>query len=260
MLRRVLTLVYGTFCYLAFLASFVYLLAFLANAPLPRTIDTGPAASWPIALAFNLGSILIFALQHSVMARPGFKEKWTRVIPRSIERSTYVLASVAALVVFFVAWHPMPDEIFRLEGAAAIAAHAVFGFGVLLVLISTFAIDHFELFGMRQVVESFLGRPLSKPRFRVSALHRRVRHPLYVGWILTFLATPTFTVGRLVLILGMVAYILIAIRYEERDLVAEHGEDYVRYRARTPMLVPRFTASAATSTQPSGVSGAIADS
>lgn len=240
MFRRILVLGYGIACYLAFLASFLYLLAFLANAPVPRSIDSGPHSPWPIALAVDLGLVLLFGLQHSVMARPGFKAVWTRIVPKSVERPTYVLATVVVLAALFAFWRPLPHPILELHGAAAAAANTLFGLGVLLVLVSTFAIDHFELFGLRQAVEAFRGKPPSRPRFFVSPLHRFVRHPLYVGWILTFFATPHLSVGRLVLALAMLAYILVAIGFEERDLATEHGAEYERFRARTPMLLPRL--------------------
>lgn len=238
--HRTLTLVYGVGCYLAFLASFLYLIAFLADLGVPKSIDSGPKVDVGKAIAVDLLLIVLFGLQHSVMARPAFKARFTRIVPAPIERSTYVLATVLVLGVFFVAWEPIPVTLFHLTGTAALVAHAVFGLGVMLVLVSTFLIDHFELFGLRQVVEHFRGRALTRPRFRVSPLHRWVRHPLYVGWILTFFATPHLTVGRLLLALGMTVYILVAIRHEEKDLVAEHGPSYERYRREVPMLIPRL--------------------
>jgi methanethiol S-methyltransferase len=242
-LRRLAVLTYGGICYLLFLASFVYLVLFLADAPyLPRTVNRGPIVEWRTALGLDLALIALFGLQHSAMARRGFKGWITRRMPLAMERPTYVLMTVVALVILFVGWRPLPTSLFSLSGFPAYAAMTTFWAGIALILVSTFVIDHFELFGLKQVFEHWKRRAVSKPAFRISPLHRIVRHPLYVGWILTFFATPHLTHGHLLFAVGMTAYILVAIPLEERDLALEHGEPYVDYRKRTPALLPRVLA------------------
>jgi protein-S-isoprenylcysteine O-methyltransferase Ste14 len=182
----------------------------------------------------------LFGVQHSVMARPAFKAVITRFVPQSIERATYVLASSVAFVLMFVAWQPMPTALWQTEGAltALLQAGALLGFGI--VLVTTFLIDHFDLFGLRQVWLAFRGKPYSEKRFVTPGPYRYIRHPLYVGWILAFCSAPTMTVGHALLAIGMTSYILVAIRYEERDLLALLGEPYRRWRAATPMLIPHL--------------------
>lgn len=240
-MNRSLALGYGIAVYALFLCSFLYLLAFLAGLPVPRTVDDGPAAATWAALAVDSVLLLLFGLQHSVMARAGFKRAWTRFVPQPIERSTYVLATVLVMALLFAAWRPLPFVVWSAAGAAEVALYALFAAGAFLVLLATFLIDHFELFGLRQVFAYFRGRRAAQPHFRLRGPYRLVRHPLYVGWLVTFWATPRMTAGHLLLAAGMTAYILLAIRFEERDLVRAHGADYVEYRRKVPMLLPSLS-------------------
>ena len=239
---RSIAFVYGLFCYAVFFLTFLYLYGFLANLPqLPRTIDSGPAAPPLVALLINVGLIALFGLQHTVMARPAFKAKWTRIVPAPIERSTYVLVSSLLLILLFWLWRPM-------TGTVVWSAESVWGqylgWGVLIlgffvVLLSTFIIDHFDLFGLKQVWRHLQQKAYAHPGFKVTYFYRFVRHPLYLGWLMTFWGTPRMTLGHLLFALGMSGYILIAIRYEERDLEHFLGEDYARYREKVPMLIPQ---------------------
>jgi len=236
---RNLALVYGTVCYAIFFVTFLYLIGWLTNLLVPRSIDSGTPGNAFVAVAVDLALVALFGLQHSVMARPGFKRAWTRVVPKEIERPTYVLASSAVVIALFAAWQPIPVALWHTEGvwAAVLQAGALLGFGI--VLYSTFLIDHFDLFGLRQVFLAWRGRAYTEKRFVTPQLYRFIRHPLYVGWIASFWFAPTLTVGHALFASGMTAYILIAIRYEERDLEAALGEPYRRWRSRTPMFVPR---------------------
>lgn len=241
--NRTATLVYGVICYAAFFATFLYVIAFLANVDLVKSIDSGPVTSWPFALAVNGILLALFGLQHSVMARPGFKRAWTRFVPQAAERSTYVLFSVIALVALVWGWQPLPQVIFQVHSEVArVAVYGVFGLGVALVLYSTFLIDHFDLFGLRQVVLHFRGRPYAEKSFVTPSLYKHIRHPLYVGWFVTFWATPDLTVGHLLFAAANTAYVLVAIVFEERDLGAVLGEDYRAYRERTPRFIPSVPA------------------
>jgi protein-S-isoprenylcysteine O-methyltransferase Ste14 len=249
-LSRSLVLAYGGVCYVAFLGTFVYALGFVGGFGVPRTIDSDPSGPLWMALVIDLGLLGGFALQHSVMARPAFKRRLTRVVPEAAERSTYVLLSSAALALLFWRWRPVGGVVWSVDHPAlAMPLYAGFAFGWLLVLISTFSINHFELFGLRQVWCHFRGVPREPQRFVLPGPYRLVRHPLYLGWLCAFWFTPTMTVAHLVFALATTGYIFLGIRLEERDLVATHGADYERYRARTPMLVPRLTGAAATETQ-----------
>lgn len=251
---RFAVVAFGAAAYLAFLVSFVYLAVFLAGAPAaglvaavpwlaqfgPHTVDTGgPAGGTLQALAVDLALLLTFGLQHSLMARAGFKAWLARRAPRAVERSVYVLASSLCLALLFWLWRPLPAVVWRCEaGWAAALAWTVFGAGALLALVASFLIDHLGLFGLKQVWRHLRGAALDAPRFVTPRLYRFVRHPLYLGWCLMFWGAPVMTVGHLLFAATMCGYILLAIRYEERDLVRAHGERYVRYRAAVPMLVP----------------------
>ncbi len=239
MLRRVLALTYGVLAYALFLAVFVYACGFVGNLGTPTALD-GPAEGSPLtALAVDLGLLALFALQHSVMARPAFKRWWTRFVPEPVERSTYVLFSSLALAVLFWLWRPIGGVVWNVEDPVARAvAYAAFASGWLLVLASTCLINQFDLFGLRQVWLYFRGLPRKPLAFRTPGPYRLVRHPLYVGWLVAFWATPTMTAAHLVFAVVMTAYILVAIVFEERDLVAAHPE-YAEYRRRVPMLLPR---------------------
>jgi protein-S-isoprenylcysteine O-methyltransferase Ste14 len=239
MLRRIVFFGYGTVSYLIFFGTFLYAIGFIGNFGVPRTLDgpaTGPRGE---ALAIDLGLLALFAVQHSVMARRWFKERWTRVVPAAVERSTYVLFSSLALLLLFAQWRPLGGEVWSVEHPAGRAAlYALFGFGWGLVLVSTFLINHFDLFGLRQVWLQLLGRSYTPLAFGTPGPYRLVRHPLYVGWFFAFWMTPTMSLSHLLFAVATTAYILIAIQFEERDLVHDHGEAYEEYRRRVPMLWP----------------------
>lgn len=239
MLARSLAFAYGVASYALFLATFVYAIGFVGNFGVPKSMDSGAEGPLAAAVAVDLGLLLVFAVQHSVMARPAFKRVWTRVVPVPVERSTYVLASSLALALLFSAWRPIGGVVWQIDGAGAVLLHALCAAGWLTILASTFLIHHFDLFGLRQVWLHLRGRPYTPIAFRAPGPYRWVRHPLYVGWLLAFWATPTMTAAHLLFALGTTAYILGAIRLEERDLLAAHGESYRRYRDAVPMLVPR---------------------
>ena len=242
-MARALYLLFGVLAYLVFFATFLYLVAFVGNVPqAPVTVDRGGAIGpLPLAVAVDLALIALFGLQHSVMARKGFKAAWTRIVPEPVERSVYVLFASLALIVLFAFWRPLPATVWSVETPApAYLLWSLFGLGWLIVLISTFLINHFELFGLHQVWGHARGAEASAPVFRTPLFYKRVRHPIYAGFVLAFFATPVMTAGHLLLAVGMLVYILIAIVHEERDLVALFGKDYEEYRGRVGMLVPRF--------------------
>jgi protein-S-isoprenylcysteine O-methyltransferase Ste14 len=202
-------------------------------------LDGPLTGSLGTAIAVNCALLALFAVQHSVMARPWFKERWTQFVPWSIERSTYVLLSSLALILLFWQWRPIGIEIWSVENPIGqIALWAAFALGWGTVLVSTFLINHFDLFGLRQVTLPLLGRPYTPVSFRTPWLYRQVRHPLYVGWLLAFWATPTMTLAHLLFAIATTAYILLAIQFEERDLITEHGKSYEDYRQKVPMLIP----------------------
>jgi protein-S-isoprenylcysteine O-methyltransferase Ste14 len=238
MFSRITAFVYGVICYLAFFATFLYAIGFLGNFVVPKSIDSGPQAPFLYALAINAVLLALFALQHSVMARPWFKAAWTRIVPSSVERSTYVLFSSLALLLLFWKWEPMGGVIWNVTNPdGQLALNALYGLGVLIILAATFLINHFDLFGLRQVWLNLRGVPYTNLAFSTPGLYRIVRHPLYVGWLLMFWAAPVMTVAHLVFALGTTAYILIAIQFEERDLIQFH-EEYAEYRRRVPMIIP----------------------
>jgi protein-S-isoprenylcysteine O-methyltransferase Ste14 len=239
MASRVAVFVYGVVSYAVFFATFLYAIGFVGNFAVPRSIDSPAEDLLVVALAVNAALLGLFAVQHSVMARPAFKQWWTRIIPEAAERSTYVLLSSAALLLLFWQWRPIGGTVWHVEHPAArLLLHAVFASGWLTVLITTFLINHFDLFGLRQVWLHLRGRPYQPLGFVTPGPYRHVRHPLYVGWLLAFWATPTMTVAHLVFALATTAYILIAVRLEERDLAAAHGKAYDEYRSAVPMLLP----------------------
>jgi protein-S-isoprenylcysteine O-methyltransferase Ste14 len=236
---RIATLIYGISCYSIFFGSFLYLIGWVTNRFVPTSISSAGAVDTASALGIDLLLIAVFGLQHSVMARPGFKERLTRAVPQPAERATYVLASSAALWLLFAFWQPIPAALWRAEGAlaAALEAGALLGFSV--VLVTTFLIDHFDLFGLRQIFLAWRGVTYTEKHFVTPGPYRWIRHPLYVGWMLAFWSTPLLTAGHLLFALGMTGYILVAIRFEERDLETALGEPYRRWRNATPMFVPR---------------------
>jgi protein-S-isoprenylcysteine O-methyltransferase Ste14 len=238
-MKRFLVLTYGVFSYVVFLVVFLYLAAFMGNFWVPRSIDSEAVAPLWLALLIDVLLIAVFGLQHSVMARPGFKRWWTRFVPEPIERSTYVMSTNAALILLFCFWQPLGGSLWAVENPALRAAFwGLHAFGWFTVLLATFLINHFDLFGLRQVWLYFRGKPYTHIAFRTPGPYRIVRHPLYVGWITAFWATPTMTITHLVFALGMTAYILIAIPFEERDLATYFGKRYAEYRRKVPMLIP----------------------
>jgi len=242
-MARAFYLLFGVVAYLIFFATFLYLVAFTGNFPqVPLTVDRGgTAGSLVPSILIDLGLIALFGVQHSVMARSRFKAAWTKIVPEAIERSVYVLLASVMLIILFWFWRPIPILIWNVETPAfAYALWALFGLGWAIVLVSTFLISHFELFGLAQVWNHSRSAEPAPPVFRTPLFYKRVRHPLYSGFILAFFATPAMSVGHLVLAMGMLAYILIAIVHEERDLVASFGKDYEDYRGRAGKLIPRF--------------------
>jgi protein-S-isoprenylcysteine O-methyltransferase Ste14 len=239
-MKRFTTVLYGVVAYAIGMGSILYAVGFIANLAVPKSIDIGGASlPWQQALLINLALLTVFAIQHSAMARQGFKRWWTRIIPEPIERSTYVLAAGLALTLLFVYWAPMPAEVWSVETPAlraAIMATYFAGWGVLVL--STFLINHFNLFGLSQVFAAWRGRTASDPSFRTPFLYRLVRHPIYLGLLMAFWAAPDMTVGHLVFAAATTGYILIGIALEERDLVAIHGDTYRDYRRRVRMLLP----------------------
>jgi methanethiol S-methyltransferase len=239
MLGRITIFLYGVFCYLVFFATFLYAIAFLGDFGVPKSIDSGAQGSLGRALAVDVLLLGLFAVQHSLMARPWFKRAWTRIVPPAAERSTYVLFASVAMILLFWKWQPMGGLIWQLDTEVGrLVAYGIYAFGWALLLLATFLIDHFDLFGLRQVYLYLRGRPYTGLQFRTPLLYRYVRHPIYVGWLCIFWATPQMTVAHLIFALTTTAYILIAISWEERDLLSAHGETYQRYREQVPKLIP----------------------
>ena len=239
MLRRIAYFVYGSVAYLIFLGTFLYAIAFVGGLGAPTSLDGEPRGPLAFSLAIDAGLLAIFAVQHSVMARRWFKEWWTRFVPHEIERSTYVLCASLALMLLLWQWRPLGGVVWSVRNPAGAAVlQMLFAAGWTLVLVVTFLINHFDLFGLRQVWYALIGRPLPKVSFKTPGPYRVVRHPLYFGFVLAFWMTPTMTLAHLVFAIATTAYIVLAIQFEERDLVAEHGAAYETYRRRVPMLLP----------------------
>lgn len=240
-MHRIGVFVYGVLAYVCFFATFLYAIGFVGGFAVPRTIDGAAEGPLAVALAVDILLLAAFALQHSAMARPAFKRWWTRIVPEPAERSTYVLASSLALLLLFWQWRPIGGVVWQLENPLGqTALYALFAAGWLIILVSTFLINHFDLFGLRQVWLYLRGQPYRPLGFVTPGPYRHVRHPLYVGWLLAFWATPTMSAAHLLFAVMTTAYILIAIQLEERDLVDVHGERYDAYRRSVPMLVPRL--------------------
>ncbi len=236
---RIGYLVVAGVAYAIFFAVFLYLIAFVGDLPVvPVTVDRGPAAAPVLAILIDLGLIALFGLQHSVMARPAFKARWTQIVPAPLERSVYVLAASLCLMILFIGWHPVTGDLWRVAGPLAIVLWALFAAGWAIVLLSTFLINHFELFGLMQVYRHWRGASAADPRFRTPLFYKLVRHPLYSGFLIAFWATPAMTAGHAIFAAAMSVYVVIAIRHEERDLVALFGPAYRDYQATTGMLVP----------------------
>jgi protein-S-isoprenylcysteine O-methyltransferase Ste14 len=239
MFKRIAFFTYGSLSYLIFLGTFLYAIGFIGNFGVPRTLDG--ALSGPLGVAFliDTGLLTLFAVQHSVMARKWFKVWWTRIVPEPLERSTYVLFSSLALIVLFSQWRPLGGVVWAVEDPLGrIVLRVLFAFGWTLVLLSTFLINHFDLFGLRQVWLYLRNKPYTTLQFGTPGPYRVVRHPLYVGWLFAFWMTPTMTFAHLLFSIATTAYIFLAIQFEERDLIREHGEAYEAYRRSVPMLIP----------------------
>jgi methanethiol S-methyltransferase len=240
MSKRILIFLYGLGSYALFFVTFLYSVGFIGNFIVPKTIDGAPLLPLWQALLIDLGLLALFAVQHSVMARPAFKQWWTRVVPASAERSTYVLASSLALIMLFAFWQPLGGMIWHSDNPIAqVTLYTFYAAGWLLILMASMLINHFDLFGLRQVWLQLIDRPYQPLPFVMPALYRVVRHPLYVGWLLVFWSTPTMSATHLLFAVATTLYILIAVRWEERDLIDMHPE-YEEYRRHVPMLVPRL--------------------
>jgi protein-S-isoprenylcysteine O-methyltransferase Ste14 len=238
---RIASLAYGLVVYLLFLVVFGYTIGFVANVGVPKGIDDGPDGPVWLAVVVDAALLGMFAVQHSVMARPWFKRWWTRFVPRSIERSTFVLAASLVLALLLWQWRPLPATVWSVDlGWAAMLLWMLYGFGWILVLVRTFAIDHFDLFGLRQVNAHARGRGYEGPGFRQPVLYRLVRHPIMVGFIIAFWAAPDMSAGRLLFALLGTGYILVAVRFEEHDLSAHFGAPYQLYTRKVPRFVPRL--------------------
>ncbi|MEX2287816.1 MAG: methanethiol S-methyltransferase [Planctomycetaceae bacterium] len=261
MVSRVFVLVYGVVCYVLFLGAFLYAIGFVGNWIVPKSIDEGAPdnfitqyvadSEWiqklfdtqlsksVIPLLVNIGLLSLFAVQHSGMARPAFKRWWTRIVPQPIERSTYVLLTNLVLGILYWQWRPMPDLLWTFQGPMVVAAlNSIAVVGWLIVLISTFLLDHFSLFGLKQTYYYYSGRELPQPGFRTPLFYRYVRHPLMLGFLIAFWSTPKMSFGHLLFSAMTTGYILVAIQLEERDLLNFHGDEYERYRQQTSMLLP----------------------
>ena len=240
-MKRLGILLFGLASYAFFFATFLYLIGFLANAVVPRTIDAEGGYTTAATVTINVFLLALFGVQHTVMARQGFKDWLTNFIPQPAERSVYVFLSSLCLAILFVFWRPMPESLWQLEGIGRALLYGAYALGLGLVLYSTFLIDHFDLFGLRQVILEARKTEYGERSFRTPALYKFIRHPIYLGWIMTIWATPSMTLGRALLASGWTFYIFIAIAFEERDLVARFGARYENYARRTPMIIPRLS-------------------
>lgn len=238
-MKKVFYAVYAILCYFIFFLTFLYLIGFVMGMIVPKDINSGQTMSFGWALVIDIGLIALFGLQHSIMARKTFKKVWTKIIPRPIERSTYVLFASASLILMYIFWKPLPDTLWSYTGTLTGNILTVISFvGWGIIFIATFLINHFDLFGLRQVYRFLQGKDQKPITFKTPAFYRVVRHPLYLGFILAFWFAPHLTVGHLLFNAGMTSYILIGIYFEERDLVTYFGEKYRQYRSKVPKIIP----------------------
>jgi protein-S-isoprenylcysteine O-methyltransferase Ste14 len=238
-MTRALAVAYGILAYLVFLGTFIYAIGFVGNISVAKSIDSGVPGPFGQALLVNLLLLALFAIQHTIMARPAFKEWWTKIVPRPIERSTFVLITSLILVLLFWQWRPMPDVVWEVQNTVGVLIlQVLFWLGWALVLASSFVIDHFDLFGLRQVSLYLKGKAYTHPGFKITAFYKFVRHPLLLGFVIAFWATPRMTVGHLVFAIMTTLYILVGIQFEERDLAEFHGEAFAEYQRSVPALVP----------------------
>lgn len=238
-MNKLLIFIYGVVCYAVFFLAFLYAVGFVGNLVVPKTIDSGPEANFFIAVFIDLVLFGFFVGQHTVMARPGFKKRWTRIIPKPMERSTFVLCASLLLLLLFWQWRPITIVIWNVDNVLGkFVLTGLFWFGWAIVLLATFMIDHFDLFGLRQVYLNLRGRKYRHGEFTTAGLYRYIRHPIMFGFIVAFWATPLMTAGHLLFATATTVYVLIAIQLEERDLIGFIGKDYKDYRRRVPMLIP----------------------
>ena len=238
-MKKSMIFIYGIFAYLVFLIAFIYAIGFVGNLVVPKSIDSGEETSIISAILINIGLLSLFAIQHSVMARPGFKKWFLNYINPAIERSTYILLSSLSLLLIYWKWQPMTTVVWETEGPLSIVLTVIFFLGWLVVLLSTFMINHFELFGLTQIYQNFKDQKLTYPKFQVNLFYKIVRHPIMLGFIIAFWATPTMSIGHLLFTIVTTAYILVAVKFlEEKDLKNIIGKDYEEYQKRVPMIIP----------------------
>lgn len=237
-MKKFLILLFGVISYVVFLFAFLYSIGFVGNFIVPKSIDSGEAGSSPILI--NILLLSVFAVQHSIMARPGFKKWWTTFFSPAIERSIYVLLASGALLLIFWKWQPMTERVWNIEGAIYIfIIQVIFWSGWAIVLISTFLINHFHLFGLQQVFEKFKNKSLSSPKFKKNLFYKLVRHPIMLGFLVAFWAEPVMTYGHFLFAIVTTVYVFVAVKFlEEKDLIKMHGEDYTNYQKSTPMIIP----------------------